>query len=929
MTWEEGEVWNIPRRKNPFIPTHLLRGVAARLTRGGRTSYYKKKFFFSIRERILLHLSEYGIYENELEAPDELTQFGIAEVVLAGRSTCSKILQEMEERGLLYGRRAHVPSGKIRRTGYFLTPRGQMEAQKIRQKVEKATVKVLRPSGEAQRLRVTDIPRELPIHARLVDVVCHISRGALDVPEFVEAMGARRKKVAHLGAMPRIRHFFDRTMEQKILREWYDAPTAATLALYGLPGLGKTTLAARMVMDLQGETNVFWYRFQEWSTLRHVVHELGEFLAHLSKKALVMYVDTHQHLDLPEVLYLLERGLEGADALLVFDDYDRSEGLDGFFAAVKDLLEKVDGPKMMVLSRARPKFYDPRDVKVKGMVRELPLGGLDEEGAATLLALKNVPESAVPAIYKATKGHPLFLELMQGPDVTDSGDFDAFLQEQVYGRLPDIERRVLGLASVFGGPIQADALFLDEDVDYVTLTSLVDQSLLRETTPKTYDMHDLIRRFFASRLTPSVRTRYHRWAARFYTTQGGLGDLVAAQFHHFQAGSPSKAARSAIRHGRAIIDGGFLEEFDRILGALQKASLNPQVAVQIRLLSARVLFVRGDWKEAETLYGRVAREAKRLEVSRVLAAALRLQGELLLKRGDYSRAESELGKSLKLYAKMKDRNGQAVVHYSLGFIRNRKGELMEAYRSFRRGMRLLEADGDPSIRAKILYGFGVNYGQRGNHKKAVSYKLRARANFEELRDLRWLAKVYIGLGVSYDEMGDTGRGERYTRKAIEYARLIGDQRILAYALQDLAGEHMGRGDLDQADEAVQEASSIFQRIGEKRKIGWSSLYEGSIAYLRGQGEEAEHAWKTGLSLLHELTDLRGVALFELTIAGYYFENGDFVSGEGHLKEAERAAKKIDSPAVLKRVSTERERIEALRRGEQVPEERAVPDLRSS
>ncbi|MCJ2530903.1 MAG: AAA family ATPase [Candidatus Thermoplasmatota archaeon] len=904
--------------------------MAATLTRGRRQSYYKKKFFFSIRERILLHLSEYGIYENEMEAPDELTQFGIAEVVLAGRSTCSKILQEMEERGLLYGRRAHVPSGKIRRTVYFLTPRGQMEAQKIRQRVEETTVKVLRPSGELQRLRVTDIPRELPIHSRLVDVVCHIRRGVLDEPTFVKAMSSRRKKVAYLGAMPRLRHFFGRAKEQETLREWYKAPRGRILVLHGLPGVGKTTLAAKFVTDLREDTNVFWYRFREWSTLRSVVHDVGEFLAHLGKKELLMYVETHEHLDIPEVLFLLEKNLQGIDALLVFDDYERAEGLDGHFAAWKDFLEKAEGPRLLVLSRVVPKFYDPRDVRVKRLVREVRLGGLDRGGATTLLALKNIPESAVPAILKATKGHPLFLELMQGPDVTDHGDFDAFLQDQVFGRLLGVERRTLGLASVFRGPIHADALFLDEDVDYVTLTSLVDQSLLRELTPKTYDMHELIRRFFAERLTPSSRKRYHRWAARFYTARAGLGDLVATQFHHLQAGSPSSAARVAIRHGRELIDGGYLEEFGRILETLQNESLNPQTDVRIRLLAGRIQDVRGEWDDAEVAYREVARLAKGGSGStQVEAEACRLRGELLLNRGAYVKAETELRRSLKLYARAKDREGQAAVHYSLGFIQNRTCEFMEAYRSFRRGMRLLEADGDPAIRAKILYGFGVNYGQRGNYRKSVSYKLRARDILEESRDLRWLAKVYAGLGTSYSELGDATEAERYTHRAIEYARLIGDQRVLAYALQNSAGEHIARGDLDRSEEAIREASGIFQRIGEERKIGWSYLYEGSIAYLRGNEEEAEKAWQTGLHSLNQLADLRGVALFQLTIATDYFENGDLVSGMGHLDQAERFAKKIDNQTILERISEERGRIEALREGERVPRGHVVPGTRSS
>ncbi|MFQ5919449.1 MAG: AAA family ATPase [Thermoplasmata archaeon] len=896
--------------------------MAARVTRGGRKSYYKKKFFFSIRERILLHLSEYGIYENEVEAPDELTQFGIAEVVLAGRSTCSKILQEMEERGLLYGRRAHVPSGKIRRTVYFLTPRGQMAAQKVRQRVEATTVKVRRPSGEMQRLHVTDIPRELPIHSRLVDVVCHISRGVLDVPAFVKAMSSRRKRVAYLGSMPRFRHFFGRAKEQEALRTWREAPKGRIFVLHGLPGIGKTTLAAKFVTDLRDVTNVFWYRFREWSTVRHVIHDIGEFLAHLSKKELLMYVDTHEHLDFPEVLFLLEKNLEGIEAVLVFDDYDRAEGLDNPFGALKDLLDRLEGLKVLVLSRAVPKFYDPRDVKVKRLVQEVHLEGLDREGATTLLALKNVPESAVSSILKATKGHPLFLELMQGADVTHHGDFDAFLQDQVHGRLLDVERRVLGLASIFRGPIHAEALFLDEDADYVTLTSLVDQSLLREMSPKTYDMHDLIRRFFADRLTPSARKRYHRWVARFYTARAGLGDLVAAQFHHLQAGSPSNAARLAIRHGRDLIDGGLLDEFDRILDALRDESLNLQADVQVRLLAGRIQDVRGEWDQAEKAYRQVAARAKRQGFARVEAEARRLRGELLLNRGDYGKAETELRRSLKLYAKAKDREGQAAVHYSLGFIRNRTGEFMEAYRSFRRGMRLLQANGDrdPAIRAKILYGFGVNYGQRGNHRKSVSYKLRARDILEEHRDLRWLAKVYTGLGTSYDELGDLREAEKYTQRAIEFARLIGDQRVLAYALQNSVGEHIDNGDLERAEAAIGEASAIFRRIGEERKIGWSYLYEGSLAYLRGHEKQADEAWQTGLDLLLGLSDFSGVALFELAIASYYQENGDLVSGDRHLDAAEKAAKRVDNEAMLTRIAKERAKMEAVRRGTQVPEE---------
>ena len=37
---------------------------------------------------------------------------------------------------------------------------------------------------------------------------------------------------------------------------------------------------------------------------------------------------------------------------------------------------------------------------------------------------------------------------------------------------------------------QFDALFLDNDVDFVVITGLGDRSLLKESTPKMFDVHD-------------------------------------------------------------------------------------------------------------------------------------------------------------------------------------------------------------------------------------------------------------------------------------------------------------------------------------------------------------------------------------------------------------------------------------------------------
>ncbi len=886
-----------------------------------RKSYYKKKFFFSIRERILLHLSTYQMHENELEAPDELTQFGIADVVLAGRSTCSKLLQEMEDKGLLYGRRAHVPSGKIRRTVYFLTPRGQIQAGKIRKTAESTTVKVKTMSGDLKKMKIVDVPNEAPVHAPLVDVVCHTSRGIFDVPLFVERMKSRRERVTYLHFMPRPRHFFDRDEELKSIDKWMASPKQKVLVIQGLPGVGVTSLAGKVLVDLRRRMSVFWYSVHEWSTPRDVVQQIGEFLSRLNKKDLLMKVQNREVLDMTEAFLLLEKNLRGLKALMVFDDYDKaSRQLDGFFSSLKELLAQVDGPKIIVAGRSVPKFYDRRDVKVKEIVSELHLDGIDERGAAQILRLKNIPESAFKVIYQKTRGHPLFLELVQGPGSAATRDVDKFLDEELFSRLLDVERRTLGLASVFRKPVHVDALFLDSDVDFVVITGLIDQSLLRESAPKIHDVHDLIRNFFYERLPPTKRRRYHAWAARFYTSRGSHEDLLEAQHHLLKAERVDAAAKSVVAHGDGILRAGYRDEFSKILNSVKAEKLQASVKPAIALLEGQLNELDGDWDAAFGQYEKVVADSRRQGITHLEAESRRRIGQILTRRGDYEAAEPYLLKALELFRKARDLDGQARAYYVLGVLRNMTSDFMEAYRNFRKGIHCVEKTGNKAITAKLLYGFGVNYGQRGNYNKSVSYKARAMNLLEEIRDVYGLARVYNGLGTSYQELGNFDAALRFYERAIEYSRLTGDHRTLAYAMQNASSVYMTGDDYEAAGRLIDEASVIFRRLGERRKIAWSLLYRGFVDFSKGETDIALEAWSTGLADLKAMKDKRGVALFNLTLARLHADRADVDAALEYLRDAEVVAKEIGHDVILDRIADERAYINTTVRREQAVEE---------
>ncbi|MBM4237587.1 MAG: hypothetical protein FJ151_03790 [Euryarchaeota archaeon] len=110
-----------------------------------------------------------------------------------------------------------------------------------------------------------------------------------------------------------------------------------------------------------------------------------------------------------------------------------------------------------------------------------------------------------------------------------------FIEQEVHSKLDMAECRILEIASVFRYPVTVDTFFIMEEsiskeigtgpremryedylVDYDTLDELLAKSLLQESAGRMIGMHDLVRDFFYSRLTPKQRAIYHGAASKYY-----------------------------------------------------------------------------------------------------------------------------------------------------------------------------------------------------------------------------------------------------------------------------------------------------------------------------------------------------------------------------------------------------------------------------
>ena len=284
-------------------------------------------------------------------------------------------------------------------------------------------------------------------------------------------------------------------------------------------------------------------------------------------------------------------------ALIVFDDFHRaSNSVQQLFSG---LIENID-PKTLIhivlLSRTHLPVFDQRDTALKKVVHEEQLAGLDMQSTQEMMGSKKLSKEDFKRIYSVTSGHPLALELIKNSGrVTDFSDMMKFINEQVFQKLSKSEKAALMSISAHRKPVPVQGFLIEEESDYDTIDDLINKTLLTETEPGRYDIHDLIREFFYSRLIAKKRKEYHLNAALYYDSASEEElNILEAVYHYLNAGTQDKAADLMITKAPELIDKGYLDEAMNILTKFD-SSVSTEYLARLYSLKGDILSTWGEW----------------------------------------------------------------------------------------------------------------------------------------------------------------------------------------------------------------------------------------------------------------------------------------------------------------------------------------------
>ncbi len=264
------------------------------------------------------------------------------------------------------------------------------------------------------------------------------------------------------GEAPHIEQFYGREHERAELKQWIVDDRCRMVAVLGIGGIGKTSLAAVLAEQMKDEfESVFWRSLQNAPPLESILQSCIQFLSH------------QQQVDLPEdvdgQLSLLIQYLRKHRCLVVFDNFETvlqagdsvgqyQEGNAGYGRLLQRVGEARHQSCLVMTSREKPKEIAFLEGELS-LVRSRELEGLKSIDGREILKDKGLrgEEKSWEALVLRYEGNPLALKIVaQFIREVFASDIAGFLEtgeamvstirkvlEQQFGRLSALEQEMM------------------------------------------------------------------------------------------------------------------------------------------------------------------------------------------------------------------------------------------------------------------------------------------------------------------------------------------------------------------------------------------------------------------------------------------------------------------------------------------------------
>lgn len=710
-------------------------------------------------------------------------------------------------------------------------------------------------------------------------------------------------------AIAAVPYFVGRQHELQILTEALLSPSAHIVTMTGMPGVGKTALAAQLATTLRDRfvDGVLWARV-----------DASDSMSILSTFAAAYGRDVSRYADLVSRSRVVRDLLVDKQVLIILDNVPSS-------AAIEALLPPMGNCRLLITTQRH-------DLLVLAGGQRLHLEPFSQDSAAARALFEQIlgsewvsREAEMLAELAAALGYlPLALVLVAGRLAYEPGwsvaDFVARLR-QADTRLDEfrLETQSLRLSfdvsfelltsqqqlfftalGVFEGQDFADtAVAAITDTDLPTtqdrLRHLATLSLIHTTAPGRYHLHPLLRAYAlekasARQFVPRMvgyfvtyaETHTHDYAALTQEFSNMLAAMDAA--YDLQAGAELQRGVLALIH--------FLQtrgRFDLAAAHLQRAAelvAAPLDRATVMFHQGRLARLQRSYETAATLLKAAYEIAQAANQPYLLSAILAEQGVLSACLGTNSQAADYFAMALPLARRSHNDEALVVLYHELALLAGSEGDHSKAAAYLIEGLVRARRFKRVESIVPFLRGLGNLANSRGDFSEAAVYFEEGLALARTIDDRIGSGSLLNNLGSMAIIQGQFDVAEQYFQTGLaETQTALGQHPVVAMLIANVGSLALERGDFDTAVTHFQTSLQMAQALHHQELIILMRLDLSTVARRRGQFDRAEKELLPGLSLAQKIGHRRFVGRLLNERGCLLLAKGELAAAQAVFQEA--------------------------------------------
>ncbi len=277
-----------------------------------------------------------------------------------------------------------------------------------------------------------------------------------------------------------------------------------------------------------------------------------------------------------------------------------------------------------------------------------------------------------------------------------------------------------------------------------------------------------------------------------------------------------------------------------------------------------------------------------------LTSVLLQQGEVAVWQGEHIQAGDYLHEALALARQLANTERISAVLSALGFVTMQRGDEAQAEIYLQESLALARQLKHRELCSEILRRLGILYLQQANASRAQVLLTEGLALARDIQHTERIISLLINLCMTAKMQNDVLQAEMYITEALAIAQQNELPQWIGFLYIHRGEIAEQKADFAQAEQIFREGLELARQFGHGQQICRFLLNLTNVLSTQKQYEQAIDTCQEGLALAHQLELRQDSCLLLIRLGKIYSEQGNYVQAEQQLQDASSLAQDLDT-----------------------------------